>query len=513
MKKMMAAVTLLGLSLPVMAQAMEFKTPGTLGMGRAGVARTTDAYASFINPAGLAFYEKAFSMRLGADIGVSVSSGLADSIDKVGKLNLDGGQSLAFTSTSTAAEVSAAMTKSAQFAGILTNLNEKRGDLSLTIDPSLAFQFRNFGVGVFGTSDLGAGVGTVDLNRLRPGAGSTAAYNPTVSELSTQIGATAASNGVATYFSQTEYDKLVANFLAAGATSQQQAQNLASKLETELQTSGANTTGLTPDQLAHGLQAIASNMGTTGNTIDQNETSVQLSGIAIAEFPLAYGHKFDLGSFGKLGIGAAAKVMLGTVYSKEVNIIQLKDSKDASDKIKDNHAESTQFGLDLGALWRLEDVKFIGPINAGLAIKNLNSPKFDGPADPTTGAATDKVKVEPQARVGLALDPLSWLSIAADLDLTKNKTIIPGHDSQLIGGGLEAHFDQWYVLWLALRAGAYKNIAYTGSKPVLTAGLSLGPKWLRLDVNGAIATEKGTYNNKSVPLEGKVEFGLSTAFF
>ena len=53
MKKMMTAVALLGLSLPVMAQALEFQTPGALGMGRAGVARTTDAYATFINPAGL----------------------------------------------------------------------------------------------------------------------------------------------------------------------------------------------------------------------------------------------------------------------------------------------------------------------------------------------------------------------------------------------------------------------------------------------------------------------------
>jgi hypothetical protein len=67
-------------------------------------------------------------------------------------------------------------------------------------------------------------------------------------------------------------------------------------------------------------------------------------------------------------------------------------------------------------------------------------------------------------------------------------------------------------LWLALRAGAYKNIGETGTKPVITAGLSLGPKWMRLDVNGAFATEKGTYDNKSYPDEAKVEFALSTAF-
>jgi F plasmid transfer operon protein TraF len=482
-----------------------------LGMGRAGVARTTDAYATFINPAGLAFYEKAFSMKFNAGVGYAVSSSLADNIDKIGKLDLNGGSGLSFTSTSTAAEVAAATTKAAQFAGILKNLDEKKGSLAVNIDPSLGFQFRNYGLGLFVTSDVGAGVGNVDLVNLRAGDAATN-YTPTVSQITTQIGATAGSStGVATYFSQAEYDKLVTAFLAAGAstgTTQQQARDLTSTLETTIK-NGGNTTGLTPDQIAQGLQVIAPTLdpNNTGKTIDQNTTTVLLRGILIAEVPLAYGYKFDLGRFGKVGIGGAAKVMQGTVYSSDVRVMELKDSKDATTKVKDNHAESTQFGLDLGALWRLEDVTYVGPINVGLALKNLNSPTFDGPV------GYDKVKVEPQARLGVALDPLSWLSLAVDMDLTKNKTVIPGRDSQLIGGGFEAHFDQLYVLWLALRAGAYKNIGATDSKPVITLGFSLGPRWLRLDVNGAVATEKGKFEDKSVPLEAKVEFGLSTAFF
>lgn len=512
MKKMLTAVALLGLSLPVAAQAMEFQTPGALGMGRAGVARTTDAYATFINPAGLAFYQRAFSTRLNALVGVAVTSNMADNIDKVGKLELDDGASLSFTSTSTPAEVASATTKAAQFAGVLTNLNEKRGDLSLNADLSLGFQFRNFGLGLFGTSDLGAFVGNVDLVNVRVGDSATN-FSPTVSQFAALLGASAGtSTGVATYFSQAAYDQLVLSYQAAGAASLQEARDLTSKLETELSADGVNTTGLTPDQIAQGLQVIAPTLGTTGGTIDNNTTTVLLRGIAIAEIPLAYGHKFDLGRFGKLGIGGSAKVMMGTVYSSDVEVMNLEDSDDAADRIDDEHAESTKFGVDLGALWRLEGVKYIGPINVGLALKNLNSPEFDGPRNPITGAVT-KVKVEPQARLGFALDPLSWLSIAADLDLTKNKSVTPGRESQLFGGGIEAHFDHWYALWLALRVGAYKNIAQDSSKPVITAGLSLGPKYLRLDINGAVATEKGRYDNKSVPLEGKVEFGLSTAFF
>lgn len=511
MKRLNAVSVALVLALPLSAGAMEFQTPGALGMGRAGVARTTDAYATFINPAGLAFHEKAFSTTLDVGVGLSVTSSLADNADKIGKLDL-GNNSMSFSNTATAAEVAAATTKAAQFAGILKDIDQRGGDFALNADLSLGFQFRSYGLGILGTLETGVGFdkGKIDLVNVRPGdsdSNGTTTYAPTVSQLATQIGATpGSSNGTATYFSQAEYDKLVNALSAAGATSLQQAKDLASKLEVELKKNGVNTSGLTPDQIAQGLQVIAPTLAATGGTIDNNTTTVMLRGIAVAEVPLAYGYKFDLGNFGKLGIGGAAKIMRGTVYSSDVKVKQLEDSKDTIDKVKDNHAETTTFGLDLGALWRLEDVRYIGPVNVGLAMKNLNSPEFDGPV------GFGKVKIEPQVRIGVALEPLSWLSIAADMDVTKNKLIVPGKESQLIGAGIEAHFDHWYALWLALRAGAYKNIAETGSKPVITGGLSIGPNWLRLDVNGAVATEKGTYDNKSVPLEGKVEFALSTAF-
>jgi hypothetical protein len=519
MKKILTAAALLGLSLPVAAQALEFQTPGALGMGRAGVARSTDAYATFINPAGLAFYDKAFSMRLGGGVGVSITSSLADNIDKIGKLGLSNGGGMNYSASAQATD---ATVKAVQFAGIIDELAQKKGDLAINVDLALAFQVQNFGLGVIGTTELGAGVGYVDTINLRMGSttsGATSTAN--VNTLAADMGITAGSPTTPTYsaagltssgFTSAQFSQIVTALQGAGASSTTAAQ-LAVKLDAQLATSGASQAGLTPAQLVSALNLTAATMNPTNGSIDSNTSTVQLRGIAIAEVPLAYGHKFDLGSFGKLGIGGAAKIMQGTVYSQDVVVSSLKDSKDATTKAKDQHSESTQFGLDLGALWRLEDVKFVGPVNVGLALKNLNSPKFDGPKNPTTGAATDKIKVEPQARLGLGLDPLSWLSLAADMDLTKNKTILPGRDSQLIGGGLEAHFDHWYALWLALRAGAYKNIGDSGSKPVITAGLSLGPQYFRFDVNGAFATETAKYDNKSYPNEAKVEFGLSTSFF
>ena len=517
MKRSKIAAALLCLSLPVAAQAMEFQTPGTLGMGRAGVARTTDAYATFINPAGLAFYDKAFSMRMGAGVGVAISSSLADNIDKVGKLDLNTNTSVMnYTNTTDAA---AATAKAVQFAAIIDDLAVRKGDLTVNVDLALGFQYRSYGLGIIGMTELGAGVGYVDKDNLRMGettSGATAAAN--VTTLATDLGVVAGSPTTPTYsaggltpsgLTAAQFSQVVTAFTTAGATPTVAAQ-LAVKLDSQL--ANSNTTGLTPAQLVSALTLTAAAMNPNNDTIDNNKSTVLLRGLALAEVPLAYGHKFDMGKFGKLGIGGAVKVMQGSVYFNEVSVKELQDSKDATTKAKDQHVESTQLGIDLGALWRMEDVKFVGPVNVGLALKNLNAPQFDGPPNPTTGAATDKVKVQPQARLGVALDPLSWLSIAADLDITKNKTIIPGRDSQLVGGGLEAHFDHWYAVWLALRAGAYKNIGETGSKPIITAGLSLGPKWLRFDLNGAFATEKARYDNKSYPNEAKVEFGLGTTF-
>lgn len=532
MKKMMTAVALLGLSLPVAAQAMEFQTPGTLGIGRAGVARTSDAYATFINPAGLAFYKNAFSMKLGGGVGVAVSSSLADNVDKVGKLDL-GNMDMNYTDPTKAAEATA---KAVQFVSILDDLKQNKGNLAVNVDLALGFQYRSYGLGIIGTTEIGAGIKDVDNVRIAFGSssvsgttGATATtnvntlvadmYGYNVNTLATQI-TPADSNRVplsSQIFTGDQYSQIWKAFQTAGggatAVPDNVAQALANKLEAQLATSGTsgNATNLTPTQLTSAI-TTASNMFDPTKSIDNNESTILLSGLALAEVPLGYGHKFDFGKYGKLGVGGAVKVMQGSVYYKVQNIKQLQDSSDAVSKAKDQHKESTQVGVDLGALWRLEDVKYIGPINVGLALKNLNSPKFDGPKDLASGE-TASVKVEPQARLGLGLDPFSWLSIVADMDLTKNKTVIEGRDSQLIGGGLEAHFDHWYALWLALRAGAYQNIGQDGSKPVITAGLSLGPQYFRFDLNGAVATAKGKYDNKSVPLEAKVEFGLSTAFF
>jgi hypothetical protein len=525
MKKMVTAVALVGLSLPVMAQALEFQTPGALGIGRAGVARTTDAYATFINPAGLAFYDQAnpFSTKFNGGVGVSINASLADNVDKIGKL--DTGK-LSYTAESNPTNdpvidnrnlvnATASTAQAVQALAIIDNVSKTGGALTVNVDLALAFQYRNFALGIGGLSEIGARVDPkkVDLGNLRTGASNVAAVNTAgqnvtalVKDLNGGITPTGAVAQSTNYFTPTQWASVVNSIVTSTGATQAEAATLANKVGSQLGAPGTQLAGLTTDQVVTGLNLAASTFN--GGSIDSNTTRVDLVGIILAEIPFSYGHKLDLGTFGKLGIGGTAKVMQATVYTQSPYLF--KDFKDGSSsfttKVKDSKTDSVTFGIDLGALWRYEDLQAVGPINVGLVARNLNSPKFDAPA-PYAGASKGNVKVKPQARLGLGLEPLSWLSIAADMDVTKNETILPDVYSQNVGGGLELH---WYLA--ALRLGILKNIAESGSKPVITAGIGLGPRWFRLDIDAAVATDTGKYDGTTYPREAKVEFGLSTIF-
>ncbi len=516
MKRLKAAVLALSLALPVGAEALEFQTPGTLGMGRAGVARTTDAYAAFWNPAGLAFYEKSFSAKFNGSAGVAINKSLADNVDKIGKLDTT---KLSYTATGNSATDSASAiastTQAVQALAILDEIDTNKGAISVNVDLALAFQYRNFALGISNASEVGAGNVSIDRANLRTGTTAGAAASPTQALTNIQTLATDMNGGALptvttntqSYFTQTQWQSVVDKIIAAvPGVSTAVAATLANSVGTQLSASGTQTAGLTADQIVSGLGLAAQSF--SGGSIDNNKSTVELAGIAVFEVPVSYGHKFDLGGLGKLGIGATIKAMQATVYGKQALIFKdfTNGSGDFTSKVKDSKSESTSFGVDLGALWRIDGLESFGPINIGLVAKNLNSPKFDGPVVSTAGKQTD-ITVKPQGRVGLGLDPASWFSIAADMDVTKNETVVSGVYSQNVGGGLELHWS-----YAAIRAGVYKNIAVTGSKPIITAGIGLGPQWFRLDIDAAASTDKGVYDGKSYPREAKVAFGLSTTF-
>lgn len=511
MKKMMTAVALLGLSLPVMAQAAEFQPIGALGMGGAGVARNNGALTAYWNPAGGAFNESPFAMHVGVGVGARGSDGLAENIDRLSDVDFDSVNN--FNSVTADAATVGDIVKTIT---VLDDIGKRNGNIALNGQVPVAFSIKHFSFGVYGNFE-GYIQPKADIENILPTTATSTAVS--VNDMYTAIsngGATYTSSG---YFTPTQVTNLSAQFAAAstGPLTSAQADQLTYAIEAQLSSSGipANTTY---DTLTTSLiPSLAT--GGTAKTFDQNTTYAMTKAMAYYEVPLSYGYPFDFGSKGKLGIGATAKVISGTVYQNQVLLVNRPggdnvSSGDLVDDISKNSKSTVNYGIDLGALYKYDKW-----LSVGLVAKNLNSPKFDAPEydaqvanapGTTTKVAGQDVKLKPQVRAGIAVDPYSWLTVAADLDLTENDTVAPGTvvgssvKSQNFGGGVEVH----PYSWLRLRGGAYKNLAASDVGLVLTTGFTL----FFLDVDGAFTTDTFKIDGNSVPQEAKVQLALSFAF-
>ncbi|MHB8058399.1 MAG: conjugal transfer protein TraF [Desulfuromonadaceae bacterium] len=505
MKKVLAAVALLSLSLPVAAQAVEFQTPGAVGMGGAGVARNNGALTAYWNPAGGAFNETPFAMHLGVGVGAKGSDGLAENVDRLSDIDFDNVTDFDTNNASSVGEMVKTIT-------ILDDIGKRNGNIALTGQAPLGFAIKRVSFGLFGNFE----------GYIQPKADITNIL-PTLTGSSTSVGVDDLYDAVdgqvyvpSGYFSAEQLTNLAGQFESASALTNTQALQLAYAIDNQL--AGSDIPAATTyDTLTNTLIPSLATGGT--NTFDKNTTSAMTKAIMYYEVPLSYGHPFDFGKYGKLGIGATAKVISGTVYQNQVLLVNRPggdniDSSDLIDDLTKNSKSSTNFGVDLGALYKYDKW-----LSVGLVAKNLNSPKFDAPEydvpvanDPTstTKMPGEDVKLKPQVRFGVALDPYSWLTIASDIDLTENDTVAPGTvvgssvKSRNFGGGVEIH----PYSWLRIRGGAYKNLAASDAGMVLTAGFTL----FVLDVDGAFATDTFKIDDSTLPKEAKVQVSMSFAF-
>ncbi|SNB47532.1 conjugal transfer protein TraF [Geobacter sp. DSM 9736] len=470
--------------------ALEFQPVGSLGIGGAGVARTTNAYAGYWNPAGLAFSETAFSSRLNIGAGVRINSTMAENVDKIGKLDIE---ELDDININASGLTPALITqnrefagKAVQFVGILDNLSKEDGNLTVNADAILAFQYRRFAIGGFSTAELAA-VPRTETTAIRFGG------TTTMNDFALGIGSLNAVRG-GTQLLGDYYGQVVTAFGGG-----QQAEEIVSTLEAELVRS--NPTSMTSEQARDALILMGNALRNQAPSLEDNQSKLEYTGIILIDFPISYGHQIDLGSFGKLGVGGSLKVIQARTFIGESQIVKLEDSGDIVEEITDHYKDSTGFGVDLGALWRYGDW-----LSVGIVGKNLNSPSFDTPV--IAGIATRSIKVKPQVRTGVAVEPFSWLTLAADLDLTENDTILVGRKSRNFGGGLELH----PFTWLKFRAGAYENLADGDVGIVGTAGLTIGTKWLSLDIDGAASPETGKFEDSKYPKEARIQTSLNIQF-
>jgi len=491
-------------ALAVTGFAMEFQPVGArqLGMGGAGVASTMDATAQYYNPAIFGFFgretkkvfkDKDFGLNAQIGAGVRLENNLADNIDALSKIDYNLVKQI---STTTGRDYTTqAYSEALKLLSIIQKIDKDQGAVTINADALLASRIKRVGIGVYGVSEVN-GKPYIDLVNVQTGQNTTDATN----KLKNYAG-TISDPGQQNYFTSTQYSNILTSLTSiVGATD---AAKLLNEAELQLKNYGkiSNADAYAAfDLIIQSLggaplpSAASVKKSAVTGSIENNQTSLVANGIALMEVPLTYGHPIS----DSLAVGFNLKYIQASVFRAAPGQI-LVFNKDSGDIVKDldNYKkDSSNFAVDAGILFQ--------PVNwlkLGAVGKYLNSPEFD---DPLGG----KVKVKPQGRAGIAINPFETLTLAADIDLTENETMNPNYKSRNLAVGLE-----WDILkFLALRVGAYKNLAESDISHVYTAGLGLNLWLLRLDVSAAMSSDKSRYNDKSFPEEARVQVNLSMEF-
>jgi len=206
-----------------------------------------------------------------------------------------------------------------------------------------------------------------------------------------------------------------------------------------------------------------------------------LRGLEARQLAFSYAYAFADKTF---SVGITAKVIQGAAYNGST---ELKGGSGVS--TTDHFGKpniSTTYGIDIGAIYRPSSW-----IRLGVVAKDINKPTFDA-------AGGGELKLEPQVRVGVAINPYSTLTLTADVDATSNKTFVPGVKSQLLSLGLEQTILSEF---LSFRIGTFKNMQDASTPFVPTAGL--GIRWFnfRADAGGGYDfREKGALVSASISL-------------
>ena len=355
------------------SQAVEFATVGAraAGMGGAGVAVTSDAYATYWNPAGLAM-SKTVDIRVGFSIQGIDRLGVNDTLKDIDNIDLN----------------DASAGNQARLQGLIDRINRQGASVS-AIGAGGAYMKGYYGDHAFGFS--------------------------------------------------------VADVATAGMF-----------VPTRLSVTNSGTALSVNGQLA-------------------------LRGLEARQATFSYAYAFldrtlAIGVTGKLIQGAAYNGT-ATVTGGDVNV------SDNLGKAKTSNA----FGIDVGAVYRPSSW-----LRLGIVAKDINGPSFD------TQTAGQQFKLDPQVRGGIAVNPWETLTLTADADVTKNRTLVPDLKSQVISVGAEQTI---FSQLLSLRVGAFKNTADANSTITPTAGFGLRIFALRVDFGGGYDfRERGAIGSLTVAM-------------
>jgi hypothetical protein len=227
---------------------------------------------------------------------------------------------------------------------------------------------------------------------------------------------------------------------------------------------GEHAFGLNVSDVATGGGYISTPLSVTAGPSINVTGAMALQGLEARQASISYAYAFADKTF---SIGVTAKIIQGAAYSGTV-ALQGGNGVTISNQFG-KPTISTSYGVDLGAIY-----KPTSWIRFGVVAKDINRPVLD---DSSGG----EIKLDPQVRGGIAINPYSTLTLTADVDITSNRTILPNVKSQLLSLGAEQTLLSEF---LSLRIGTFKNMKDAATPFIPTAGLGLRIYFFRADIGG-----------------------------
>ncbi|MDD2806831.1 MAG: conjugal transfer protein TraF [Elusimicrobiales bacterium] len=513
MKKLL--ITLTCLAIPASLFAEQWQVLGTrpMGMGGAFVAVAQGPIAQYWNPAGLV---KSSANVSGMDIPVGVTAEFTgDIIKNASEIGDMATQLSAIQAAQKATSGDKAITpqEAADFVktmGLLADMNKPGKGALVQVAGGANFKFSKVALSINNFTAVGANpfIDTSNLNMNTSGtniafAGGSGAsapggYATAASDLATALNGLGAGNaayqlfcGGGTCDASITNNATLANALATYAASQSISAAEVSQAASMITANSASAAPVVAGAL-------------TGGSYTNNTSNLTLTAASFTEIAGGYAWNVDKWLTG-LSIGGNIKMINGRLASNTFQFMNNANTGDAFKDMMQNSKSSWAPSADLGMLWNVKQKYSGAPLNprVGLVMRNINSPKFDRPD--TIGGS---YKLDRQVRLGFALNPAKFWTLAMDMDLTKNKTQVNGFDSRQLCLGTEINLVNRKAFNIPLRAGIMSNIAEKDSKMAYTVGTGLNLLFMHFDVSGVVSSDRTKLDNKDIP----TKLGVAASF-